>query len=223
VVISRENVKKKMRLVVLTVFLVCCRCNAKVLSKSDSVLELISNAGYQGETHEVETEDGHYLRVHRVLPKFPQNGKRQNPVFLMHGILATAADFLVTGPEIALAFLLADNDYDVWLGNARGNKFSTEHRNYSSSSKEFWTFSWHEIGFYDLPAMIDYMLNETKALKAFYVGHSQGTTAFLVMLSTRPEYNNKIIEAHLMAPSAFRKKLPRLRTVLYSFEFLVRF
>lgn len=206
--------------VLAVIFVILFFCEAKLLSKCDSVLELISSAGYEGEAHEVETEDGHFLRLHRVLPKVSQRTKK--PVFLMHGILATAADFLITGPKIALAYLLADSGYDVWLGNARGNKFSSTHRTYSSTSKEFWSFSWHEIGFYDLSAMIDYMLRETKAKKAFYAGHSQGTTAFLVLLSTRPEYNDKIIQAHLMAPSAFRKKLPRLRSILYSFEYLVR-
>lgn len=209
-----------MRFELFAVIFVASFCNAKLLSGCDSVLELISSAGYEGSAYEVETEDGYVLRLHRVLPRNLQANKK--PVFLMHGILATAADFLVTGPKIALAYLLADDGYDVWMGNARGNKYSTSHRNFSSTSKEFWSFSWHEIGFYDLPAMIDFMLNKTTATKAFYIGHSQGTTAFLVMLSTKPEYNDKIIQAHLMAPSAFRKKLPRLRTIIYTFEFLVR-
>lgn len=56
--------------------------------------------------------------------------------------------------------------------------------------------------------MIDYVLNQTNASKAFYVGHSQGTTSLLVMLSTRPEYNDKIIQAHLMAPAVFMKNFP---------------
>lgn len=110
----------------------------------------------------------------------------------------------------------------VWFGNARGSRYSMKHKNFSSDSREFWTFSWHEIGYYDLPAMIDYVLRESKSPELFYAGHSQGTTSLLVLLSTRPEYNKKITEAHLMAPSAFRKKLPRLRTIIYGLEFLVR-
>jgi pimeloyl-ACP methyl ester carboxylesterase len=206
-----------MRLEIFVVFCVIS-CESKLLVVEDDSLNLMKSAGYEGEAHEVETEDGHLLRLHRLLPKMKTERK---PVFLMHGILATSADFLITGPKIALGFLLADNGYDVWLGNARGNKYSTNHRNHSSFSKEFWNFSWHEIGFYDLPAMINYMLNTTKASQAFYAAHSQGTTSFLVLLSTRPEFNDKIVQAHLMAPSAFRKKLPRLKTVLYFFEYLV--
>ena len=212
--------KGKMRFELFAVFCVISLCKSKLLTSEDDVTNLIKNAGFKGEAHEVESEDGYFLRLHRVLPKVKKCSIK-NPIFLMHGILATSADFLITGPEIALGYLLADNGYDVWLGNARGNKYSTNHRNLSSLSMEFWNFSWHEIGFYDLPAMMNYMLNVTKTTKAFYAGHSQGTTSFLVLLSTQPKFNEKIIQAHLMAPSAFRKKLPRLKTIVYFFEYLV--
>lgn len=56
--------------------------------------------------------------------------------------------------------------------------------------------------------MIDYMLNATSFAKTFYVGHSQGTTSLLVLLSMRPEYNLKITQAHLMAPAAFMENVP---------------
>jgi pimeloyl-ACP methyl ester carboxylesterase len=92
----------------------------------------------------------------------------------------------------------------------------------SSKSKEFWDFSWHEIGFYDVPAMIDHMLQVTNTSRTFYVGHSQGTTSLLVMLSTRPEYNQKIIQAHLMAPAAFMKNFPNPIAKMFINEVEVR-
>lgn len=78
-----------------------------------------------------------------------------------------------------------------------------KHRSMDPQAKEFWQFSFHEIGFYDLPAMINYVLGLTGKPSLFYVGHNQGTTALLVLLATRPEYNTKILHAHMLAPIAF--------------------
>ncbi|CAD7078759.1 unnamed protein product [Hermetia illucens] len=100
-------------------------------------------------------------------------------------------------------YLLWDLGYDVWLGNARGNRYSKKHKSLNPKEKDFWQFSWHEIGIYDLPAMIDYILNATEYQKLFYAGHSQGTTSFFVMCSRRPEFNKKIILMQALAPVAF--------------------
>lgn len=71
------------------------------------------------------------------------------------------------------------------------------------TSSAFWKFSWHEIGYYDLPAMIDYVLKETKVPKIQYIGFSQGTTVFWVLMSTRPEYNEKVAAMQALAPVAY--------------------
>lgn len=100
------------------------------------------------------------------------------------------------------------------MGNARGNTYSKSHVSKSPTDKEFWNFSWHEIGIYDLPAIIDYALKTTKQEKLFYVGHSQGTTAYYVLMSTRPEYNDKVRLMVSLAPVAFMSNLksPGLRS-----------
>ena len=63
--------------------------------------------------------------------------------------------------------------------------------------------SWHEMGLYDLPAMINKTLETTGQKKLFYIGHSMGTTGFMVMSTMRPEMNSKIKLANLMAPVAY--------------------
>lgn len=93
----------------------------------------------------------------------------------------------------------------MWLANARGTQPSRTHVRLSATGfkqKKYWQFSWHEIGYFDLPAMIDHVLSKTNQQKLNYIGFSQGTTAFLVCASMRPHYNDKILEAHLMAPVA---------------------
>jgi Predicted hydrolases or acyltransferases (alpha/beta hydrolase superfamily) len=59
------------------------------------------------------------------------------------------------------------------------------------------------MGYYDMPATIDYILNITKEAKVYYIGHSMGTTMLFVMASLRPEYNDKIRLGMALAPIAY--------------------
>lgn len=62
---------------------------------------------------------------------------------------------------------------------------------------------WHEIGIYDLPSIIDYVLQTTGHQSILYVGVSMGTTAFFVMCSERPENNAKVQYMVALAPVAY--------------------
>uniref|UniRef100_T1GDZ5 Partial AB-hydrolase lipase domain-containing protein n=1 Tax=Megaselia scalaris TaxID=36166 RepID=T1GDZ5_MEGSC len=115
--------------------------------------------GFPVEEHSVQTEDGYILSIHRI-PK--ANG---SVVFLQHGLLSSSGDWLIIGPQKALAFVLSNQGYDVWMGNARGNTYSRKHKTLSPESSNFWNFDWHEIALYDIPAMINYVLNKTKQRK----------------------------------------------------------
>lgn len=110
-----------------------------------------------------------------------------------------------------------DEGYDVWLGNSRGSSYSLKHSNHKSFGtlnhrKDFWSFSLDEIGYYDIPASIDYVLNATGESKLHYIGHSQGCTVFFMMASERPEYQNKIQTMHAMAPAVFLSNVESLLT-----------
>jgi lysosomal acid lipase/cholesteryl ester hydrolase len=59
------------------------------------------------------------------------------------------------------------------------------------------------MGIYDLPAEIDYVLNETQKLKMNYIGYSLGTLYYWILMSERPEYNKKINQMHALAPMAY--------------------
>lgn len=103
-------------------------------------------------------------------------------------------------------FLLYNLGYDIWMLNARGNDYSTGHLKYNRTGddrRDYWNFSWHEIGIYDLPATIDYILKQTDYSRLHYIGHSQGTTTFFVLCSEKPEYNDKISLMVAMAPVVF--------------------
>lgn len=177
-------------------------------NETDDIIELIQNAGFNGKNYNVETEDGYILKVHRVLsPNITENDLK-GVFFLQHGLFTTAADFVMSGRKKALAYYLAKNGYDVWMGNTRGSKHSVRHKTMSQDSDVFWDFSFHEMGYYDLPAMIDFVLSKTKKSKLIYVGHSQGAAAILVTLSLKPEYNDKIIQSHLITPAVYMKNFP---------------
>ncbi|XP_012526370.1 lipase 3 [Monomorium pharaonis] len=131
------------------------------------------------------------------------NSSSKLPVIINHGLLSCSKDWVLLGPQKALPYVLCDSGFDVWLTNSRGNIYSKSHKYYSTKDKIFWNFSWHEIGYYDLPATIDYILEKTGYSKLYYIGHSQGTTVFYVMASERPEYNAKIAGMISLAPAAF--------------------
>jgi len=171
-----------------------------------NVLEIITGNGYPVEQHSVTTDDGYIIELHRIPHGINNAGEPDKPVvFVMHGLMSSSADWTNSGVNRSLAYLLADLGYDVWMGNARGTTWSREHVIYDPDVdlKDFWEFSWHEIGYYDLPASIDYALAATGQEKLFYIGHSQGTTAYFVMASDRPEYNDKIRLSSLFAPVMF--------------------
>lgn len=39
-------------------------------------------------------------------------------------------------------YILADQGYDVWLGNNRGNLYSRNHSSIPPTNKTFWDFRW---------------------------------------------------------------------------------
>nr|XP_022910199.1 lipase 1-like [Onthophagus taurus] len=182
------------------------------------LLEIIHINKYPTETHNVITKDGYILTLFRIPHGIKNRTRNGRPVLLMHGIIQSAADFVVMGSNKSIAFILAENGYDVWLGNARGNLYSRNHTDLSAKNKEFWKFSWHEIGLFDLPAMINYILDKTGYAKLHYMGHSQGCTTLLVLLSSKPKYNEKINLGVMLAPCSFMTNI--INPFIYFFELL---
>lgn len=76
--------------------------------------------------------------------------------------------------------MLARAGFDVWLGNNRGNHFSRKHKIFFNTENLFWEMvDFEEMGVYDLPAEIDFILNYTASSNpldskklAAYIGES---------------------------------------------------
>jgi len=177
--------------------------------------EILAVEGFFPETHKVLTDDGYILSLTRIGGK----GMGGPPVLIMHGFIAGSNCWILRGREHDLPTMLADAGYDVWLGDLRGNTNSRYHRSISPNKKDFWNFSFHEHGIYDIPALVDKVLEKTGKDKLFYIGHSMGTTAFMVMTSMRPEYNEKIRASALLSPVAYmpnpKDMVGPLRITLY--------
>lgn len=180
-------------------------------------IQLISKYGDVPQRHTVVTEDGYLVNVVRI----PNNG----PVVLfVHGIGDSSDSWLVTGPSSSLAYQLSSLGFDIWLYNARGNKYSKGHIK-NIPDKRYWNFGYEEMGSQDLPAVIDYITSISKQPTIYYVGFSQGTTLFLIMCSLRPEYNDKIKQAILLAPVAWlsNTKHPYLGWFAHNHNFIKSF
>lgn len=168
-----------------------------------SVPAIISKNGYPCETHTIVSQ-GYILNVHRIPRSKNADNVPSKTVLLHHGLFASSADWILNGPEKSLAYALADAGYDVWMPNIRGNKYSREHAWLKTDTKSYWNFSWHDVALYDVPAIIDYIMNvKADDQKITYIGHSMGTTILFAMLSLRPEYNNILKAGFALAPVVF--------------------
>jgi len=165
---------------------------------------LIAKNGYPNENYLVITEDCYILEMHRI-PHGQNDFKRESrpPVLVLHGILESSSDWVLASPKRSLGFMLADAGFDVWLGNMRGNTYGKRHCYKSPTNEDFWNFSVDHVGTYDIPAMIDRIRNITGQDKIFFIGFSMGTTAYMIMANQKPEYQQYIQLANLMAPVAY--------------------
>ena len=69
--------------------------------------EIVKKYGYPVDVHDIVTEDGYTLQLHRI-PYSPKDNedaqwrKARSPILLVHGLAGSSADWIITGPEKAL-------------------------------------------------------------------------------------------------------------------------
>jgi pimeloyl-ACP methyl ester carboxylesterase len=161
--------------------------------------EKIYQAGFEFEEHKILTEDGYILTVWRIPRKIGESyDTERSPVVLQHGLLDDSWTWFALNTSKCLPINLAQENFDVWLPNSRGNMFSNEHIDpeYDSSKlkSKFWNFTWHEMAKYDLPAISEYIKKVTKFEKIKWVGHSQGTMQFFLSHAISPNYMESTFE-----------------------------
>lgn len=165
--------------------------------------DIVPKNGYPLEKHAVDTPDGWRLNMYRI-----PHGKGQQPgprpvVLLHHGVTLSSACFTLLQPNESMAYVFADAGFDVWMANTRGNTFSRGNYNYSFRDPLYWRHSIDQYALIDAPAQIDLALQVSGAKKLAVVGHSQGSSIMYALLSSKPEYNEKVSVALHMGPVAF--------------------
>jgi len=107
-----------------------------------------------------------------------------------HSFIQDSSDaFVLHHEEKSYSYVLANSGYDVWLGNNRGNKYSRNHTVLNpDKDNNYWNFTFQEMGKYDLPAMFEYILNQTNKKNLTYFGHSQGTMQIVAAASENTNY-----------------------------------
>ena len=133
--------------------------------------------GYEFKAYNTYTSDGWFLTVFRIVgSKKKQDSKRHNkPILYQHGSGGDSAALLkMSVLDKPWLFSLYDRGYDVWLGNNRGTEYSNARAGEGpeTTQKEHWSFTYAEMGRFDLPAEIDLVLQETGMSKLTFIGNS---------------------------------------------------
>jgi len=174
--------------------------------KNGTFTNLIQAHGLHCESHNVTTDDGYILTLFRVRdPEGPKFDKGAKPILVQHGLTSDSNTWILLGAE-SLSVKLAHAGYDVWFGNNRGTRYSRGHLRLdpvknSADRKEYYDYSFYELGKYDLTANVDYIRKQTGFDKITYMGHSQGTSQMFSALSeNHGSMNDKIDTFVAMAP-----------------------
>ncbi|EJW70656.1 hypothetical protein WUBG_18435, partial [Wuchereria bancrofti] len=120
--------------------------------------EIIAYYGYPSETHTVTTDDGYILELHRIpggkAANYSKN-ESKSVVFLQHGFIGSSAVWVTNLPNQSAAFLFADAGFDVWMGNVRGNTYSTKHVEYTQNDLKYWKFT--SVNFIPLLVYVNFL------------------------------------------------------------------
>ncbi|GMS95119.1 hypothetical protein PENTCL1PPCAC_17294 [Pristionchus entomophagus] len=187
---------------ILQRFLILFSASSSDQEMSMTVPQLIQWWGYPIESHEVTTKDGYILTIFRIAHGFNQSGSDCNrpPILIDHSLLCDGSEFVLNSPQSSPALILANAGFDVFLMNHRGTTYSRKHRDFNTTDARFWKFTMDEHAKYDNLAVIDYILEETRENSLYWLGHSQGALLGFMMLSNRPDYNDKIRAMFQVAP-----------------------
>lgn len=173
------------------------------------VEQLVRNEGLNIETHWVTTSDGYINKVYRVNSRPLAEGESRPAVVLLHGLVDSSDSWVVNGRNKSIGFVLADEGYDVWMTNNRGNKHSQNHTTLDAETDVlYWDHAnVIEMAKYDVPAFIDFAKKHSKVDKVSVIGHSQGTQELFYLSAKNGSYVSENINfmVHLAPFVSFKE------------------
>ena len=126
--------------------------------------------GYTWDAHKIRTDDGFILTTFHVTGKIGheiETDHSRAPVVVMHGLACDAETWVWVDPDDPpvltedtpwpLPLHLFDDGFDIWMASNRGTKYCQEHETLDINTKEYWEFSWVEMGKYDDVSNIKYV------------------------------------------------------------------
>lgn len=206
---------------------------------------MITRSGYKYKTYDAVADDGYITIVtHLINPRADHRFLRQPPVLVEHGGTIDPTAYLIgssiqhhpepwprrlqDGPitswNRSLAFVLANNGFDVWLAETRGSNDENKRRIKSKTAqsivfgrnqgknltvgeqlkelerKDYWDFSQDDIIAHELKSHIDLVLRETGSKRLNLMTFSLSTPTSLAFFSIRPDYVPKIQGYVSMSP-----------------------
>ncbi|KOB70208.1 Lipase [Operophtera brumata] len=165
---------------------------------------MVNYDGFLSETHTVRTKDGYILTLYRVSSPNCSALRDSEPIMFMHGLFLSGDDCITPGPSGSHCYEYASACLDVWVPNARGTVYSRSHISLNpDTDSEYWNFSFDEMAQYDMPAVIDYVINATNKNQITYIGHAQAVATLLNLCAAKPEYNAKIKVGFGLSPTAW--------------------
>lgn len=195
---------------VLLIFLILNLNPSELYCDTDTDFQNLVKEYDYFESIELETKDGYILKVFRVRAFKERLGK---PIILMHGII-DCSDSWVLNKNGSIGKTLLDQGYDLWFVNSRGNKYSCNHKTLDNFSKEFWDFSFQEMGDFDFRMIVEHVFfvrNE----KIIVLGHSQGTSQVFAGLSKNFDLQDKILKFIAFAPIVYLIGLKEKESLFY--------
>lgn len=188
----------KLFLILLLVFLTTS-CH----TDSDWYLDVQARAekfGYGYEEYDIITEDGYISKLMRIPYSDANQGVgSKRPILFSHQIYDSGEAFTRLGNDGSPAFYLADQGYDVWLFNLRGNSFSRNHATLNPSlDRDFWEYYLDDVR-YDYISCINHILSVTGSEKLVVIAHSFGATTLSISLALEPDYFEQTVSLAILA------------------------